>query len=210
MIWMYMDWYVMGWMMCLTLVFIACHVLMHHDDMLMFIACFYLIYSVARRKLCRLHYLRMKQAKTSLEQAIASEDLSALDSAIELAIEFDVPPGLIASAKQVRRRIYEISQAKRALISALHSKDTQLMETALQSAKNIGLDIQTCDEMMKVQQLLTLIRNHMNQLKQAMDKRDMEGLIQGLGKAQELQMDGQLENQARILYKRLQEGNRWG
>lgn len=161
--------------------------------------------SLAKAKVWRQRYLRLRKIEAELKVALNSEDVAVLDDVIERyeSLQMNLNPKLLAEA--IKRRNYLVKKlaAEKALKAAIKSKDAQLLKSSLDTARDAEMSGSALFK--EVEGLLTKVTLLASLQTEAFEKRDLEVTKRAVALASEVQLDGAKEKQAVALLKALEE-----
>jgi myosin heavy subunit len=162
-----------------------------------------------RAKRLRIRYKLLRACVNKVKlmlQESKEDDVEIIDVLIAEAVELSVPVQLLTNLKKFRHRVNEVKIAKQSLLTAISSKNISLIEKSLQSATAINLD-ESCTEYVQAKQLFQRLSAYINQMKAAIEQKNLEEITKQLAIAAELQLDSSLEREAKQLKQRLIEEN---
>lgn len=163
--------------------------------------------AMARTKLWRAKYKRVKISEEALRHAIAGEDIPALETAITdyESLQLLSNKELIKQAYQRRNQLHAQLKAKASLETIFSSKlrDINLVDAAIQGADKAGLTDAAYPLLAKARQLFRDLHEYTTLVQSAIERKDLDLCKQAVARAKELELDGSVERQVNALMNQL-------
>lgn len=162
--------------------------------------------SLARTRIWRRRFLRVKSAVDDLRKAMEGESPEEIDRTIQVyeGLKFKTNTKLIQQAIKIRNKLYEQREAKQGLESAVRTTDLELLSAAVAAAEKVGVE-DNFPAMAAAKRIIVDIRAYQTMLATATEKKDLEMLRAAVAKSKELRLNGPKEKQALALITQLEE-----